>query len=696
MEKYNVQQFVYANVEEEDSPWGERGFQTLFYPVDLMDKRKRMDVENRIHFPVLEGVETKDTVFFISLNGEPFLSIFHFTSLPEEVDSFGRGGKFISHGFLFPPSLWKRVPAPFDLFSLVRHYLFTTTKDALNSPMVNRQNGNIAPISLCEDDIQNLERVPVLQDEFHRQMALVLNDFAKRGEKAVPVLVRGRPDGVSALLNSVLPWVPSPHRPEIGWDPCYEKGNFSFFPLNIVGFREGRPTTAESVLIDLSTGEITGWKGKPETPFEKWIASSPSDEVTPVQIDACGAFSDLLMGSIQPPISPEYQDIPSGFVKANAEEVERAFEEEMASRTGSIASIMARTLSNMEKAELLAKGFPEDILVERTMKAVLKSSMRPGGKDLSSLSALAKAGPAMFQIMARVWNGDSPVYLDLKDLSPEERFTIVRYWVLTEDETAGWLSDILRSDRKIAERLYREEETRIRIEKCLLSLISLNRDALGIEQCILDFYSYEGRALDILDGIEDVSGIVERYLETVRWDDKSFNALLSWKHRNPMTAALRMPLFLKPAQSERHLPFTRSFLEPESGVDPAILKSPDHRPVLLDTLIKFHGFEFDRLEELGFDHVEIAGAVERTGKYVPGLLYALLTREEYDLFLSILSQVRDLGREKSLIASFFKQAGPDVRPDVVREFERRFPEKGEKVKAILNKIRFNLFKKGEQ
>ncbi len=696
MKNYKVQQFVYANVEEEDSPWGDRGFQTLFYPIDLMDKRKRMDVENRIHFPVLDGVETKDTVFFISLHGEPYLSVFHFTSLPEDVDSFGRSGKFISHGFLFPTSLWKRVPAPFDLFSLVYHYLFTTIKDALNSHMVNRQNGNIAPISLSEDDIQNLERVPVLQDEFHGQMALVLNDFARHGEKAFPILVRGRPGEVSALLNNVLPWVPGPFRPEIGWDPCYEKGNFTFFPLNIVGFRDSLPTTAESVLIDLSTGEITGWRGESETPFEKWIASSPSDEVTPIQIDACEAFSNLLIGAAHPPLPPEYQNIPAGFVKANVEDVDGAFEKGLASKVGTIAPLVAGTLNIMEKAALLVKGFPEGILVERAMEAVFKTGVRPGGKDLSSLSALAKAGPVMFQLMARVWNGDRPVYPELKGLLPEERFTLVRYWVLTEDVTSEWLSGILRSDRGIVERLYQEGETRFRIEKCLLHLISVNRDTAGIEQCILDVYSHEGRVLDILDGIEDVPGIVERYLETGRWDDKGFNALLAWIHRNPLTAARKMSLPVKPAPSERHLPLTRSFLEPGSGIDPAILKSPDHRRVLLDALIKFHGFEFDRLEGLGFDHVEITGAVERSGEYVPGLLYALLKRKEYDHFLSILPRVRNLGQEKALITSFFKQAEPVVRPEGVQEFERRFPEKAEKVKSILNKIRFNLFKKKEK
>ena len=256
--------FVNTKVPPEESPLREVDFHTLFYPQELVSHEDLRKMERKIRF--FPHIEKKEVYFFQELKGEQFLVILNIRSLPEERDTFGRGGIYLCHGFLFPPQLWKEFAVPRDLLTLVSKHLFQNLSDLRASSLVDRQSGNSLPIEILNEHYRHLlkEDPPTLLPEEQQVVVMLVEKAAINNPW--PIIIQGSPEHVSNLMNKVSVVLPNELKRQISWDPGYE-GSISDHPLKIFGFSGPPPNISQAVFIELSErGGVTAISSTPDCP----------------------------------------------------------------------------------------------------------------------------------------------------------------------------------------------------------------------------------------------------------------------------------------------------------------------------------------------------------------------------------------------------------------------------------------------
>ena len=97
-------QVVFTNVEAEQSPTGHRGFQTVFYTTDRIDKKVlESEIEPAIQYFPREAYDTEDSpsefLFFLISTGQVVVG--KITPLLTEVDKFNRSKMLFAHLLVF-------------------------------------------------------------------------------------------------------------------------------------------------------------------------------------------------------------------------------------------------------------------------------------------------------------------------------------------------------------------------------------------------------------------------------------------------------------------------------------------------------------------------------------------------------------------------------------------------------------------
>lgn len=362
----DVLNLVYTKVSPDETPWRKTGFHTVFYPTALMTKDDIFELEQRIHFPGTEKLGRKQTVFYQSIQGEYHLVILHIQSLPDAKDTFGRGGIFLCHGFIFPPELWQKVPMPLSLFELAEQNLFTTREQVLASPSVNKKTGDIQPLEISKENLsEHAKKLPRLTTDFERRLVMLLNRLANMADQVPVVILKGEPDTIAGFLNQAIAYVPDNLKITLGWDPVFEAGNLAFYPLKIVGFKSDHPMGGSGdniVEINMETLAIYDSDEffAPHTLYENWLNSCHEEADSKDQIEKAYKLS-LMIEKGQSFASDEILDKRTGFAYANKARITEIFLGECQKIVGkTFAQHVGNSLDSETMLDLLTENLPSE------------------------------------------------------------------------------------------------------------------------------------------------------------------------------------------------------------------------------------------------------------------------------------------------------------------------------------------------
>jgi hypothetical protein len=612
-----VYQLIYTKVPPEESPWGKADFHTIFYPTDFMSKSDVIELEKRIHYPGQEDFNKKETVFFQKIQGKDHLIILHLRSLPEERDTFGRGGIFITHGFIFPPVLWRKVSSPAVLFRLVEDALFTSREEMLDSPLVDRETGNIKPLDVSEKKVDSLSTaLAALSSELEWKMALFLNRLAVGSGEIPGILLKGKPEDVSGFMNRLVAFVPDDLKVFLGWDPAYEGGNLFFYPLKIVGFMHQRPSARNPVFVDLDTFTL---EESPETaelfrlsaPYERWLNQCREEAVDKKRIE--GAYRLSLALKEDAPLSGGVTLAErSCFASVNKEKIRDVFLHRCGRILGEvITNNVADMITPESMLDLIADDFPLLKLSAHVEDTILRKGLIPETAKTFLPDSLIGTGSYRLSLIERLWKGEKLVFADLVPLDTEQRREFVRYLLLSGWAEEGWVSDILKEDEEIFNHFLLSSETAKAINRILLGLISKESDYKGIFDLVLDEVLRQDKGYFLLSREVDFLEILEVYLKRGLRDVVEIERLISWAK--------------KKKAPEGEFPYIRAFLYPKQGISEILLNDRMARERLIECLMQYHGYSTKELEGLGFERGELSKIEEHKGgggwiKKVKGLL----------------------------------------------------------------------------
>jgi len=588
----NVFQLIYTKVTPEESPWKKVDFHTVFYPIELLTKHDVFEIEKRIHFPQIKEFKEKKTLFYQRLQDKDYLVILHIQSLPEARDTFGRGGIFICHGFIFPEELWKKSPSITKLFELVKGSLFTNREDVLSSPIVDRKTGNIQALNIPEERLKSLPNVlPEISTEFEWKMIVLLNRLANmRVEDRPALLFKGEPESVSGFMNKLIAYIPDDYKLVMGYDPAFDNGNLTFYPIKIVGFKHISPTGGSPIRIDMETLKIeespeTSKFFIPYTPYERWLTYCRNEIVSKEQIEEAYNLSLILETETIIPTTKPMLSQRAGFVSINKEMIEGVFLKRCASILGeTIARHLIPVLTSERMLDLIIEGIPPARLVKDVEDVILKNRLT----QISLPESVIEIGSYRLGLIKRLWKEEALRYDDLKPLEENQRLEFIRYILLAGWSNKDWVLDILRKDREIFSYLLSSYETEKVIKELLLRLILKDKEFKEIGELILKELTSQRKEFDCLRKEIDFIEILEDSLKRKRiWEAEEIKRLILWaKKRRP---------------PEIKFPYIKAFLYPRYGIPSDILKDRTTKERLLYWLIQYHGFKIKDLEMLGFD-----------------------------------------------------------------------------------------------
>ena len=484
----SVHQLVYTRVSAQDSPHGREGFQTLFFPRDLLGPGELGEIERRIYLP--EGVTQKEVVFFLNLGGEDYLILIHLRDLPEARDRSGRRGIFLGHGFLFPPALWRRAPNPRSLLFLVQDHLCENLEEVFASPLVDRDTGNFRPLELTEEALGDLPKALPRLTEAEWRLVAFLSRFA-RMEPSAPLEVAGAPEEVSRLLNRLVSYLPAALWLRLSWDTAFDGGALHHHPVRIVGFSRLRPMGGEPLELDARTLDLPGGAGRtsrakpndrddrfhheatvgdrlpPELPFDRWLERCREEIDERRSLEAGWRLSEMARGAAP---WEELAGAWGGFAAANASLIEARFLERCSERIGpDLAQAVSARLDPESKLKLLMKDLPADLLAELVERAVLEERLfpvsfrnwRPLAGGLARLrqvlpkvrrarlpAELVQCRPAL-ALLERIWRGEAPPPEEIADLPAGLRRDLLRYLLAGPWRHLDGLFQLLRDDPEL-------------------------------------------------------------------------------------------------------------------------------------------------------------------------------------------------------------------------------------------------------
>lgn len=319
-------QVVYTNVEEEDSPTRERGFQTVFATQPDLE----WDMVVREIAPALlyafSGIGVprvgyaaadlpREFVYYSA--GTEWQVVACITPLlgnPVEVDRFGRSRVLFAHALVVRKEDFRRL-FDCDPFRLIETYpFFTSYGDVLQRGGVEGGNPQIPPAILESrpseesEESASFRRFRADPSRF-RQLLLMASHQATPRTQRRTLQFEGPPAEMLGFLRDLFRWLPVSHRGVCTFDTLFV-GQFasskqSVSPQWANGVDVGqRITQPDVVRIDLESGRLLTQSDDltPETPYDIWLdqafrpASSARCALTPVALNAVCVMQELCWG----------------------------------------------------------------------------------------------------------------------------------------------------------------------------------------------------------------------------------------------------------------------------------------------------------------------------------------------------------------------------------------------------------------
>ena len=448
---FPILQIIYTKVSPELSPWGKSDWHSVFYPINRLTRRELNELESRIYKPQLETFQQKLTVFFHPFNGKECLVIWQIKQLPDAKDKHGRG-IFMGQGFIFPPELWVRTISCIDCLSLLEGEVFKDREDAMESKRVDLNTGNIEPILISEEHLQNLPiNLPELTEFQHRIVCLLLR---WSNNTPFPIVIKGSPEEVSIFLDRLLRYFPNPIKSKIGWDSAFDKGALSQYPIKIVGFSEKMPQPygINWLTIDLASESLvcdTEQKRyfEPETPFQVWFTRCEDRVMSREHLGNAYLLSKAILdgGQALEIIGDEW----GCFCSANHDTIERQFNLRSRQILGDIFSnYLCQSITIDKILALIAQDIPLSPLTTELEKLLLDKKLSRNELKDDFPSALIEHGSPRLQLIGRVWNKEALTVDDITLDNNTERHELISYWLDVLDPQP-WLLELLKADKNL-------------------------------------------------------------------------------------------------------------------------------------------------------------------------------------------------------------------------------------------------------
>lgn len=352
-----VYQHIFSNVPKEQSPWGRRGYQTLFYTLDDLTEDEIMLLEERAQYYGDES-EPQKWQFFILPNGKAVIS--QVVSLTE-LDEFGRKGRYLAHSFVLPMADFQKLencPLGFFTSSLFISDLETAFKEG------DQLTGNIPrkSIELSEDwqdtALQAVQEWPT--DQLARLVRLGWQAQELKTQRQSVALI-GNHNEIFSLLKIIFLLTHPNKRPFLTFDTYAQGCDWGReWPFWVWGGLNEDDVKKTSFQIDVPAHQVqASLATKEDTPFERWVTR----KIIPTHLDLYLAYrEDALI----------LTDVLEG-KKVNLDGVDKNFAEDFANMN-----------VNKIEQQVLAR-LPEG-LCEATLDQVLKDIRKNSWDYLKQLS----------------------------------------------------------------------------------------------------------------------------------------------------------------------------------------------------------------------------------------------------------------------------------------------------------------------
>lgn len=589
-----VFQFIYTKVPRQESPFSEVDFHTVFYPIELLRKEDLHSIERKIHFPQNSEFKEKKTVFYQKIKDKDYLIIIEMRNLPEARDTFGRGGIFICHGFIFPEEIWKRFSMPLTSFELVKKDLFTKIEDVLSSTLVDKKSGNIQAINITERDLNDIsDRIQALSSEFELKIALMLNCLATMDEKEkFSLLLNGKPEEISEFLNRIFAYIPDELKVKVGWDSCLDGGNILFYPLKIVGYDQNAPIGGSQIRIDISTSSLKADEEIkelfiPQTAYQRWLYHCYKEAISKEHIEKAYKLSSFLEGKTKISSPDEILAQRSCFASNNREVIEKKFHNQLAKEIGeTITKYIINNLNPETMLNIIIEGFPPAKLSYYIEEVILKNRITLQDIKTPLPFYLIEAGSERLKLIDKLWKGEILKFNDLIQLDKKVKLEFIKYLLNAGYKEKDWLLDILKEDKEVFDMLFNFYETKKIIEDIFLDIILKEKEFKQIAKFLKIQIINQGKGFQLLK--KDVN-FVEVIEEALKGEiaNNEIKKLIQWAKKR------KAP--------NNKFQYIRTFLYPKEGISKDVLNNERAKQKLITWLIDHHKYKAPEIQKLGLD-----------------------------------------------------------------------------------------------
>ncbi|HEX9926587.1 MAG TPA: hypothetical protein VGD99_28330, partial [Anaerolineae bacterium] len=256
-------------VEQEQSPQGRGGFQTLFYSTAGLTEAEVSDMESRLlYFPA--EAEPVKRLFFRTSTGKGVVA--QIVSLAEP-DQYGRKGRYLAHSLVFAPEVLARFEV--DPFRVFRRFEFVTTVAAALG-RGNFQTGDIPPVNLdlpatATDDVEAAGTWPAAE---LKKLALLALRVEQQAQERQALTFVGEPAQLERALEAAFLAVPVALRPHCSFDTYFYRCNLVATYFWAVGLPEP-PIRVKFAQIDGPVRRVQVEVATlPQTAYEHWVLAA--------------------------------------------------------------------------------------------------------------------------------------------------------------------------------------------------------------------------------------------------------------------------------------------------------------------------------------------------------------------------------------------------------------------------------------
>jgi hypothetical protein len=414
-------QHIYGNVEREDSPRRQGGFQTLFCSRDRLSERDVESWESRFLLKRDPTAPQRSKRLFFTTDTD--LAVVAQVTAIEQPDRAGRGGRVVAHALV--GDLRELQGHVGCLLHVLRDYPFVTSiHQALE--LGDRRTGDIASVELPlpatePDQIVDVPDWPVA--ELRHLILLALQAQQRRAERSIVALI-GTPQQVDRAIATALLAVPDRLLPQCSFDTYFYGGNPTSDYFWAVGLPEA-PGSSRYTCFDARTlRRISGSPPAPETSYQRWLMPrlQPDSVHALAQIkEVAFRLGEWLDGRLEdpfprcpPPLEltrSMLQDAPARVAKQIQTQLRRQLPPEIAARV--YRRIWPGTIDRT-LLEGLFVGFTPAWLLERLLESYQEDQFRrPSQQEVRIVGRLLRQYPhPRWQLVYACWTNQMDLLRD--------------------------------------------------------------------------------------------------------------------------------------------------------------------------------------------------------------------------------------------------------------------------------------------